>query len=162
MNDNERMPRAHAIEDLLVERMHSDLTRPRWWRTWWGKLSAAGTVFVLAGVSIAAFQVLQPAPVTDTEVVDCLADPPLNADGSLSGTSVSVLTEDGRINVDDAVATCRTVWEAGFPADDPLDPSPTPGDIPTSFTVCVTNDGHPAVAPGDIDCVALSLHPADG
>lgn len=156
---NERMPHGEMIENALVAQMHADLTRRRWWRTWWGRASVIAGVAFIGAASVAAFVLLQPSRVTDTQIVQCLGDPPRGADGRLTGTAVTVLTEDGELRVDDAVRACTSVWEVGFPDADPLEPSPGTGIVPSSFTMCVSDEGQPAVVPGTRDCAAIRLHP---
>ena len=160
MDDRTGMPRGDSIEDLLVEQMHADLARQRWWQTLWGRISIAAGTVTLASTSLAAVILLEPRPVTETGVVHCLEANSRDADGSLSGAAVSIATPNGVIPLDDAIAVCRQMWESGrFNSLDPRDPSPTPASVPEQFTVCVTPDGAAAVAPGRAECSALKLNP---
>lgn len=163
MNDREgRMPHGAAIEDLLVERMHSDLTRPKWWRTVWGRVAIGGGALLVVSTGVAGVMLLESRSVSETVVVHCLESASRNLDGSLSGAAVSLAAPDGVVSLTDAVSTCEEMWASGrFTSDDPLNPTPAPGVIPEEFTTCVTDDGSAAVVPGRIECSALNLHPYD-
>jgi hypothetical protein len=156
------MPHHKQVQDLLIEQMRRDLTRPVWWKTIWGRLSIAGGVLILAGAGVAGVVLLDDRPVSETAIVQCMEGPFRNADGTLSGAAVSVATPDGVLSIDDAESMCAQVWESGaFSEGDQLSPTPAPGTVPTDFTVCVTDTGEAAVVPGDIECSVLRLHPYD-
>ncbi|MFJ4223524.1 hypothetical protein [Microbacterium sp. NPDC089695] len=161
MSDQDaRMPHHREVQDLLIEQMRRDLSRPVWWKTLWGRLSIAGGVLVIAGAGVAGVVLLDERPVSETGVVHCLEGPYRNPDGSLSGAAASIATPEGVIAIDDAEALCTQMWEAGaFEDNDPLSATPTPGVAPTEFTTCVTDDGTAAVVPGRIECSVLRLHP---
>ncbi|WP_106816716.1 hypothetical protein [Microbacterium timonense] len=157
-----RMPHSAAVEDLLVERMRRDLTKPKWWRTVWGRVTIAAGAVVVAGTAVAAVVLLEARPVSDTAIVQCMESASRNLDGTLSGSAVSIAAPDGVLPIDDAVGICEQMWASGaFENTDPLDPSPTPGTVPSEFTTCVTDEGTAAVVPGRIECSALQLHPYD-
>ena len=154
------MPHHKQVQDLLIEQMRRDLTRPVWWKTIWGRLSIAGGIFVLAGAGVAGVVLLDQRPVSDTSIVQCMEGPHRNPDGTLSGAAVSIATPDGVLPIDDAEAVCAQMWESGaFGEGDQLSASPAPASAPTEFTVCVTDDGIAAVVPGQIECSVLRLHP---
>lgn len=156
----DRMPHHREVQDLLIEQMRRDLTRPKWWKTVWGRLSIAGAALVLAGTGIAAVVLLDERPVSETSIVHCLEGPYRNPDGTLSGASASVATPDGVIAITDAEALCVQMWEGGaFEDNDPLSATPTPGIAPSEFTTCVTDEGEAAVVPGTVECSVLRLHP---
>lgn len=161
MNDRPGgMPHHREVQDLLVEQMRHDLSRPVWWKTLWGRLSIAGGVLVLAGAGVAGVVLLDQKPVSETGVVHCLEGPYRNPDGTLSGAAASVATPDGVLAIEDAEAMCVQMWEAGaFEGNDPLSATPTPGTAPAEFTTCVTDEGEAAVVPGVIECSVLRLHP---
>jgi hypothetical protein len=162
-DDNGRMPNGAAIEDLLVQKMRDDLTRPKWWQTWTGRFAIVGASALVVSTGIAGVTLLQPRPVDDTTIVQCLESASRNLDGTLSGFGASVASPDGVLEITDAVAMCEQMWAAGtFTSDDPLDPSPDPGAVPEHFTTCVTEDGYAAVVPGRIECSALGLSPFAG
>lgn len=158
------MPHHREVQDLLVEQMRRDLSRPRWWKTIWGRLAITGGILAIAaGSGVAAVVLLQETPVSETGIVHCLEGPYRNADGSLSGAAASVATPDGVVAIEDAEALCIQMWEGGAFADnDPLDATPTPGVAPAEFTMCVTDAGEAAVVPGKVECSILRLHPFQG
>lgn len=157
---SERMPHHREVQDLLVEQMRRDLSRPKWWTTIWGRLSIAGGVLAIAGAGVAGVVLLDERPVTETTIVHCLEGPYRNSDGTLSGASASVATPDGVVAITDAEATCIQMWEGGaFEDNDPLSATPVPGVAPEEFTTCVTDEGEAAVVPGVIECSVLRLHP---
>lgn len=159
-NQNDGMPHRREVQDLLIEQMRRDLTRPKWWKTLWGRLSIAGGVFVVAGAGVAAVVLLEQQPVSDTSIVYCLEGPYRNSDGTLSGAAASVATPDGVVSIDDAEAMCVQMWESGaFTDNDPLAATTAPGVAPSEFTMCVTDEGEAAVVPGRIECSTLRLHP---
>lgn len=154
------MPRGAAIEDLLVQNMRNDLTRPKWWQTWRGRFAIVGASALVVSTGIAGVSLLQPRPVDDTTIVHCLETAGRNLDGTLSGFAATIISEDGKLDVTDAVGLCEQMWAAGtFTSDDPLNPTPDPGAVPDSFTTCVTDEGSAAVVPGRIECSALGLFP---
>lgn len=156
----DRMPHHREVQDLLIEQMRRDLTRPKWWKTVWGRLSIAGGALALAGTGIAAVVLLDERPVSETSIVHCLEGPYRNPDGTLSGASASVATPDGVIAITDAEALCVQMWDGGaFEDNDPLSATPTPGIAPSEFTTCVTDEGEAAVVPGTVECSVLRLHP---
>jgi hypothetical protein len=158
--DFDGMPHRAEVQDLLIEQMRRDLTRPKWWKTIWGRLAIAGGVLTLAGSGIAAVILLEERPVSETAIVWCLKGAYLNPDGSLPGSGSSFATPDGVIQITDAEAMCDIVWESGqMESTDPLDPSPAPGVAPSEYTTCVTEYGEPALVPGRIECSVLKLHP---
>ncbi|CAH0212276.1 hypothetical protein [Microbacterium sp. Bi121] len=157
------MPHHREVQNLLIEQMRGDLSRPRWWKTLWGRLTIAGGLLAIAGSGIAAVVLLNEAPVSETGIVYCLEGPYRNADGTLSGAAASVATPDGVVAIEDAEALCTQMWEAGaFAGNDELDATPTPGVAPAEFTTCVTDAGEAAVVPGRIECSVLRLHPYRG
>lgn len=159
-DQHEGMPHRREVQDLLIERMRRDLTRPRWWKTVWGRLSIAGGVLVVAGAGVAGVVLLEQRPVSDTSIVYCLEGPYRNPDGTLSGAGASVATPDGVVSIKDAEAMCRQMWESGaFAETDPLSTTSAPGVAPSEFTTCVTDEGEAAVVPGRIECSVLRLHP---
>lgn len=164
MTDQSRgMPHRREVQDLLVEQMRRDLSRPVWWRSLWGRLAIAGGVLVLAGTSVAAVVLLEQRTVSDTSIVYCLEGPYRNNDGTLSGAAASIATPDGVIPIDDAEAVCVQMWQSGaFAETDPLSTTPAPGVAPSEFTMCVTEEGEAAVVPGRIECSTLRLHPFEG
>ncbi|MGV2984401.1 hypothetical protein ACNPNP_11930 [Microbacterium sp. AGC85] len=154
------MPHRKAVQDLLIEQMRRDLSRPVWWKTLWGRLSIAGSVLLVAGVGVAAVVLLEERPVSETSIVQCMEGPFRNPDGTLSGAAVSVATPDGVLAIKDAEALCTQMWESGaFAEDDPLSATSAPATAPSEFTMCVTTDGQAAVVPGLIECSTLRLHP---
>lgn len=161
MSDDEgRIPHAEEIEDLVIARMRSQLTRPRWWRRTPARIAFAGGAVLLAGAGVAAAILLEARSVTETQIVQCLDRASTNADGTLPGTAVSIAAPTGVVPTEDAVAVCRDLWKAGgFNGNEPLNPSPSPGTVPNDFTTCVTDDGIAAVVPGRIECTDLRLHP---
>lgn len=162
--NNRRMPRSEQIEEMLVAQMRADLTRPKWWHTLRGRMFfAAGASVVLLGGAVAAVTLLDSRDVSDTAVVHCLDRDSRNLDGSLPGSAVSLASPDGVVAIDDAIAVCSKLWAAGtFSASDPLEPSPSPADVPGQFTLCVTDTGAAAVVPGRVECSVLKLHPYEG
>jgi hypothetical protein len=159
----DRMPHHREVQDLLIERMRRDLSRPKWWKTIWGRLGIAGGVLTVAGAGVAAVILLDERPVSETSVVHCLEGPYRNSDGSLSGAAASVATPDGVVAIEDAEALCIEMWKGGaFEDRDPLSATAPPGVAPTKFTTCVTDDGEAAVVPGVIECSVLRLHPFQG
>lgn len=157
------MPHRREVQDLLIEQMRRDLSRPKWWKTVWGRLAIAGGVLTVAGAGVAAVVLLDERPVSETSVVHCLEGPYRNSDGSLSGAAASVATPDGVVAIEDAEALCVEMWEGGaFEDHDPMSATPIPGIAPTRFTTCVTDDGEAAVVPGVIECSVLRLHPFEG
>ncbi|KQP71393.1 hypothetical protein ASF40_06360 [Microbacterium sp. Leaf288] len=158
--DNGRMPHHDAVQDLLIEKMRSDLSRPKWWQTMWGRLSIAGGALLVAGTAVAGVVLLETRPVSETLVVHCLDSPHRGADGSLPGAAVSIAAPDGVVPIEDAEAVCEQMWLSGsLQEPDALNPTPTPGDAPEEFTTCVTENGEAAVVPGRIECSVLHLHP---
>ncbi|MFF7291659.1 hypothetical protein ACFY9N_03915 [Microbacterium sp. NPDC008134] len=154
------MPHRKEVQDLLVEQMRRDLSRPVWWKTLWGRLTIAGSVLVVAGAGVAAVVLLDERPVDDTSIVQCLEGPYRNSDGTLSGAAVSIATPDGVVPIEDAEAVCVQMWESGaFTETDPLSATPAPAVAPSEFTTCVTDSGEAAVVPGKIECSTLRLHP---
>lgn len=161
-DERDRMPHSRAIEAVLIARMRADLAKPKWWRTLHGRLAITIGSLAVVSTAVAAVILLDSRPVTDTGVVHCLESATRNQDGSLSGAAVSVAAPGGVVQIDDAIAICEQMWAAGsFNSEDPLDPDPTSGTVPDSFTTCVTPDGAAAVAPGRIECSVLKLHPYD-
>lgn len=156
----EGMPHRQQVQDLLIEQMRRDLSRPKWWKTVWGRIGIAGGVLAVAGAGVAAVVLLEERPVNETSVVQCLEGPHRNSDGTLSGAAVGIATPDGVVAIEDAEAVCAEMWESGaFGESDPLSASPSPGVAPSEFTVCVTDGGEAAVVPGRIECSVLQLHP---
>ncbi|MGK3949512.1 hypothetical protein [Microbacterium sp. K2] len=154
------MPHRREVQDLLVEQMRQDLSRPVWWKRLWGRLSIAGGVLVVAGAGVAGVVLLEQRPVSDTSIVYCLEGAFRNPDGTLSGAAASIATPDGVVPIDDAEAVCVQMWEAGaFAENDPLSTTPATGVAPSKFTMCVTDEGEAAVVPGRIECSTLRLHP---
>lgn len=157
---SDRMPHHQEVQDLLVEQMRRDLSRPKWWKTVWVRLALTGGVLTIAGAGVAAVVLLDQRPVSETSVVHCLEGPYRNPDGTLSGAAASVATPDGVVAIEDAEALCIQMWEGGaFVDQDPLSATPTPGGVPAEFTTCVNDDGEAAVVPGIIECSVLRLHP---
>lgn len=157
---SDRMPHHREVQDLLIEQMRRDLSRPRWWKTIWGRVAIAGTVLAVAGAGVAGVVLLDERPVTETSIVHCLEGPYRNPDGTLSGAAASIATPDGVVAITDAEALCVQMWEGGaFEDNDPLDPHPSPGVAPEDFTTCVNDEGEAAVVPGIIECSVLRLHP---
>lgn len=155
-----RMPHHAEVQDLLVEQMRHDLSRPRWWRTVWARVAIAGGALALVGGGVAAVVLLEERPVEETGVVYCLEGPYRNPDGTLSGAGASIATPEGVVAIDDAEGLCRQMWESGaFEQSDPLAATSAPGTAPSHFTVCVTDEGEAAVVPGEIECSVLRLHP---
>ena len=160
MTNQDRMPNAAAIEEILVERMRDDLTRPKWWNTLKGRLAIVGASALIVSTGVAGVALVQPKPIDDTTMVQCLERASRNLDGTLSGAYTSVASPKGVLQIEDAVAMCQQMWAAGaFESDNPLDPSPTPGTVPDAFTLCVTDENTAAVVPGRIECSALGLSP---
>ncbi|KJL22951.1 hypothetical protein RN51_01697 [Microbacterium oxydans] len=156
----DRMPHHREVQDLLIEQMRRDLSRPRWWKTIWGRAAIAGGVLAVAGAGVAAVVLLEEKPVSETSVVHCLEGPYRNSDGTLSGAAASIATPDGVVAITDAEAVCVQMWEGGaFEEHDPLVATPSPAIAPTEFTMCVTDEGEAAVVPGVIECSVLRLHP---
>ncbi len=158
---SDRMPRGGAIEDALVAQMHRDLTRRPWYKRWQWRLGMVGVGALVVGAgTFAGTTLLTHEEVTDTSWVQCLSEAQLNPDGSLPAHAATVASPDGMIPIDDAKALCAQMWEAGvMTSADPLDASPSPGVVPSEFTVCVGDDGEAVVAPGRIACSTLRLHP---
>jgi hypothetical protein len=158
---SERMPHGPEIESLLVSQMRADLSKRPWYKRWYGRLSIAGAGLIVVGAAgIAGLALLTPEPVTDSFVVHCLSDAKLRTGDQLSGAAATVASSDGVLPIDDAIAMCEQMWEAGaLVGADPLDPQPSPGVVPREFTLCVTDEGEAAVVPARIDCSALRLHP---
>ncbi|GAA2965955.1 hypothetical protein [Microbacterium schleiferi] len=157
---NDPTPHHEAIQDLLIEEMRRDLARPKWWRTIWGRISIVSGVLILSSTAVAALVLLESRPVSDTLVVHCLESPSRAPDGSLPGAAVSIAAPDGVVPIEDAEAICAQMWSSGaFGEEDVLNPTPLPGEAPEEFTLCVTEDGEAAVAPGRIECSVLHLHP---
>jgi hypothetical protein len=158
--ESDGMPHRAEVQDFLIEQMRRDLTRTPWWRTLWGRLCLAAGAVAVVGMGIAAVVLLDERPVDETSVVQCLKGSERAPDGTLPGAAVSIATPDGVVAIRDAKAVCAQMWESGaFDEDDPLSPTPTPATAPSEFTVCVTEEGEAAVAPGAIKCSALKLHP---
>lgn len=156
----DRMPHHREVQDLLIEQMRRDLSRPKWWKTIWGRAAIAGGVLAVAGAGVAAVVLLEEKPVSETSVVHCLEGPYRNSDGTLSGAAASIATPDGVLAITDAEAVCVQMWEGGaFEDHDPLVATPSPAIAPTEFTMCVTDEGEAAVVPGVIECSVLRLHP---
>ncbi|MFJ2544071.1 hypothetical protein [Microbacterium sp. NPDC087589] len=156
----DRMPHHREVQDLLIEQMRRDLTRPKWWKTIWGRAAIAGGVLAVAGTGVAAVVLLKEKPVSETSVVHCLEGPYRNSDGTLSGAAASIATPHGVVAITDAEAVCVQMWEGGaFEDHDPLVATPSPAIAPTEFTTCVTDEGEAAVVPGVIECSVLRLHP---
>ncbi len=116
-----------------------------------------GAAVALAGGTAAAYVLIE-RPVTETSLVHCFSRAELVRDGEFPGTSMAVTAPSGHggmVPIEDAVATCETVWRDGL-----LDPSapigaplPAPGrgreaSVPDRLTVCVMPDGAAAVVPG--------------
>ncbi|MFJ2543037.1 hypothetical protein [Microbacterium sp. NPDC087589] len=157
---SEGMPHRSQVQDLLIEQMRRDLSRPVWWKTLWGRLSIAGSVLVIAGAGVAGVVLLEERPVDDTSIVHCLEGPYRNPDGTLSGAAVSIATPDGVVPIEDAEAVCTQMWESGaFEETDPLSATPGTAVAPSEFTTCVTDTGEAAVVPGRMECSTLRLHP---
>lgn len=158
---SDRMPHGPEIEELLITRMRSDLSRRPWYSRWYGRLGITGAgLVVLAAGGVAALTLLSPEHVTDSFVVHCLSEAKVNSAGTLPGAAATVASPDGVLAIDDAVAMCEQMWEAGALVNsDPLEPDPTPGEVPSVFTMCVTDNGEAAVVPGRIECSVLRLHP---
>lgn len=158
---SDRMPHGAEIEDLLVSQMRADLTRLPWYKRWYGRLGLVGAGIVVVGAAgIAGVTLLAPEPVTDSFVVHCLSDAKLGSGDRLSGAAAIVASSDGALPIDDAIAMCEDMWEAGaLVGADPLDPQPTRGAVPHEFTLCVTDEGEAAVVPARIECSVLRLHP---
>lgn len=155
-----KMPHHAEVQDLLIEQMRRDLSRPKWWKTVWGRIAIGGGVLTLAGSGIAAVILLEERPVNETSIVQCMEGPYRNADGTLSGAAVSIATPDGVVAIEDAEALCAQMWESGaFTETDALSATSAPAEAPTDFTVCVTGDGEAAVVPERIECSVLDLHP---
>lgn len=156
----DRMPHHREVQDLLIEQMRRDLSRPKWWKTIWGRAAIAGGGLAVAGAGVAAVVLLEEKPVSETSVVHCLEGPYRNSDGTLSGAAASIATPDGVVAITDAEAVCVQMWEGGaFEDHDPLVATPSPAIAPTEFTMCVTDEGEAAVVPGVIECSVLRLHP---
>lgn len=160
---SDRMPHHREVQDLLIEQMRRDLSRPKWWKTIWGRVAIAAGILSVAGAGVAAVVLLDEKPVSETGVVYCLEGPYRNADGSLSGAAASIATPDGVVAIEDAEALCTQMWEGGAFADnDELSATPSPGTPPSEYTTCVTDEGEAAVVPGTIECSVLRLHPFQG
>lgn len=159
----DRMPYHREVQDLLIEQMRRDLSRPRWWMTVWGRFAVAGSIVAVVGAGVAAVVLLEEKSVSETSVVHCLEGPYRNSDGTLSGAAASIATPDGVVAITDAEALCVQMWEGGaFEDRDPLSATPTPASAPTQFTTCVNDEGEAAVVPGVIECSVLRLHPFAG
>ncbi len=160
-NEPRGLPNSDFIEDMLVKHARYELSRPKWWQRVWGRVAIAGGALVLvSSTAVAAVVLLDSQPVTDTAVVHCLDRGSRNLDGSLPGAAVSVAAPGGVIPISDAVGVCEQMWAAGsFTSEDPLNPTPSPGDVPKEFTTCVTNEGTAAIVPGRVECSTLKLHP---
>lgn len=160
---SDRMPHHREVQDLLIEQMRRDLSRPKWWKTIWGRVAIAAGILSVAGAGVAAVVLLDERPVSETGVVYCLEGPYRNADGSLSGAAASIATPDGVVAIEDAEALCTQMWEGGaFVDNDELSATPSPGTAPSEYTTCVTDEGEAAVVPGTIECSVLRLHPFQG
>lgn len=160
---SDRMPHHPEVQDLLIEQMRRDLSRPKWWKTIWGRVAIAAGILSVAGAGVAAVVLLDEKPVSETGVVYCLEGPYRNADGSLSGAAASIATPEGVVAIEDAEALCTQMWEGGAFADnDELSATPSPGTAPSEYTTCVTDEGEAAVVPGTIECSVLRLHPFQG
>lgn len=156
----DRMPHHRRVQDLLIDQMRRDLSRPKWWKTIWGRVAIAGGVLAVAGAGVAGVVLLEERPVSETSVVHCLEGPYRNSDGTLSGAAASIATPDGVVAIKDAEAVCVQMWEAGaFEDHDPLSATPAPATAPAEFTTCVNDAGEAAVVPGDVECSVLRLHP---
>lgn len=155
-----RMPHSPQVEEMLVQRMREDLSSPPWWKTVWGRGAIVGGVVVAIGASLAAVTMLSPKEVSEAALVHCLEGPYRESDGRLSGSAMSVATPEGVLEIEDAEAACALMWSSGaMDEEDPLNPTPAPGDVPAEFTMCVTPEGEAAVVPGRIECSGLRLHP---
>lgn len=160
---SDRIPHHREVQDLLIEQMRRDLSRPKWWKTIWGRVAIAAGILSVAGAGVAAVVLLDEKPVSETGVVYCLEGPYRNADGSLSGAAASIATPDGVVAIEDAEALCTQMWEGGaFVDNDELSATPSPGTAPSEYTTCVTDEGEAAVVPGTIECSVLRLHPFQG
>lgn len=161
MTEHRTMPRSAAIEDLVVNAMRTDLTRPKWWATLWGRVTIIGSLIAFAGFAVAGIAIFDRAPVTQDLVVHCFATPAINPDGTYRGTAVAISNGTGSMSIDDAVSVCSDVWASGAMStdNDPLSPANVTGEVPATFTTCVMSDGTAAVIPGSVTCSRLKLHP---
>lgn len=161
MTGDGRMPNASTIEDLLVEQMRRDLTKPKWWQTIVGRIAISGGVLALGAMTaIAAVVLLDERAVSEATIVHCLDRDSRNLDGTLPGSAVSLATPDGVVPLGDAISACKAMWASGaLSSNDPLEPTPAPGTVPSTFTLCVTDEGAAAVVPGRVECSVLDLHP---
>lgn len=160
--DGPRPPHSDLIGQLVLEQIEHDLAHPRrrWWQTFWGRIGIVAAAFAVVSPAVAAVILLQPKPVTETAVVHCLSTDHRNADGTLPGPLVSIATPTGQLDIEDAIETCKQVWASGsMQATDKLSPTHPPGAVPSSFTICVTEDGEAAVVPARVECSTLRLHP---
>lgn len=161
MTEHRTMPHSAAIEDVIVNAMRADLTRPKWWATMWGRVTIIGSLVGFAGLAIAGVVILDRAPVTQELVVHCFATPAINPDGTYQGTAVAISSGTGSMRIDDAIRVCSDVWASGAMSTDkdPLSATDASAEVPASLTTCVMADGSAAVIPGSVTCSSLKLHP---
>lgn len=131
------------------------------------RLFAWGGLGVLAiGVAATAGAVLlQPASVSNSEIVLCMTHAERDADGGYPGSSATVASPSGAGRVADAVELCSLMWHQGV-LDEEFDPtaaSNPPGRVPDELQACVMPDGSAAVVPSSnaAICAALGLAPLD-
>ncbi|MFT4232879.1 MAG: hypothetical protein QM606_08920 [Leucobacter sp.] len=157
---NGRMPHSRRVEDILIQRMHEDLARPKRRKAVWGGIAAAGITVAFAAGCLVAVSLSSPKEITDQLVVHCLNKAVRNSDGTLPGITVSVTSLDGILPIDKAEAVCGKMRELGaIDEPDPSVPEPNSALVQAEFTTCVTKDGEAAVVPGRVKCSALGLQP---
>ena len=120
---------------------------------------AAGAALLLT-TGAAAYVASRPA--SDKSVVRCYTVAGLDGGDVFRGTSVSVVTRDRIVPIEDALSACARAWRDGVlvaGAAGPVDPDPrrVPAPVPP-LVACTLPQGIAAVFPGDdATCRRLGL-----
>ncbi|MBM7829536.1 hypothetical protein JOE59_000241 [Agromyces cerinus] len=158
-----RPERDAAIRTMLLEHVRTEpavqaKSRRRRLFAW----SGIG-VLAIGVVATAGAVLMQPASVSNDEIVLCMTAAERDADGGYPGASATIVSPSGAGRVTDAIELCTVMWEQGvLEADyDPAAPSNPLGRVPDELHACVLPDGSAAVVPSPNAsiCAALGLAP---